>query len=205
MIEKTPCEEMDYKVGDEFIIQKDACGFVKGQAVKLYMDDGSSVPLFQGPNNLYNLCDGQEGAYLDLDSVTKVVKEEKGMKSEAFNLKTNPWFIRVANEQEYNAARDWVKENFGDYLDIGYSSDKKGLSNTKDCGETCTRAMWMGEESFNETKRHEIKLIFKTTVDSVTFPEVKTEQQKQIEELEATIVQAQTQIAQLKQQINKGE
>lgn len=39
----------------------------------------------------------------------------------------------------------------------------------------------------------------------VFFTPEKTEQQKKVEELEATIAQAQTQLAQLKQQINKGE
>lgn len=201
MKEKTPCEELGYKVGDEFIIlQKDACGFVKGQTVKLYSDDGSGAPLFQGSNNRYKLCAGQEGAYLALRFVTKVVKEGE-MKGEAFNLKTNPWLIRVTNEQEYNAARKWLDENFGYYLDTGYATYMVGLTNTDDYGEICSHVMWMNEDSLKSTERYEIKLSYKTVVDSVTFPEVKTEQQKQIEELEKTTLLAQQQIETLK----KGE
>lgn len=58
--------------------------------------------------------------------------------------------------------------------------------------------MWMAEQSLKTTERYEIKLEFKAVVDSVTFPEVKTEQQKQIEELEKTILLAQQQIEELK-------
>ena len=192
----TPCQKLGYKVGDNFIVQEDCSGFVKGQIIKLYEDDDSECPLFQGSNERYNLCGDTEGAYLSLDSVTKLVKEEK--EEMQFDMKKEPWFIRVTNDQEFNAACDWVEENFGDYLETEYSSNKQGLTNTDDFGEICTHVMWMGEHSFNQTERHEIKVTFKTVIDSVTFPEVKTEQQKQIEELEKTIFLAKQQIEELK-------
>lgn len=202
MKEKTPCEEMGYKVGDEFIVQEDACGFVKGQVIKLYRDDGSGCPLFQGINSWYNLCDGQEGAYFDLDCVVKLVKEEKEemqFDMKGFDLKTNPWFIRVNNEQEYNAARDWVKSRG---LDFKYSGDYfKGLaaiSNHLYSDGRIDDYIYRCDVEDDLSEYQEIKVTFKTVVDSVTLPEVKTEQQKQIEELEKTILLAQQQIEELK-------
>lgn len=52
-------------------------------------------------------------------------------------------------------------------------------------------------KSFNPKDENYYKLIWKR--------EEKSSEQKKVEELEATIAQAQTQLAQLKQQINKGE
>lgn len=132
----------------------------------------------------------------------QLVQEKEDMQ---FDMHKQPWFIRVNNKEEYNAASEWLYENFGNYANTGYASYIVGLTNTDNSGEIHPRVMWMGEDSLEATERYEIKLSYKTVVDSVTFPEMKTEQQKKIEELEATIAQAQAQLAQLKQQINKGE
>lgn len=192
----TPCEELGYKVGDEFIIQEDSCGFVKGQTVKLYKDDGTTCPLFEGSNSKYELCGDHEGAYFDLDCVVKLVKEEK--EEMQFDMHSHPWYIRVANEQEYNAARDWVKSKGFDFI----YSDSYYLG----CAGICHDSkdddrVYRLDEQEDVDSHSEIKLTFKTVIDSVTFPEVKTEQQKQIEEPEKTILRAQQQIEELK----KGE
>jgi hypothetical protein len=47
--------------------------------------------------------------------------------------------------------------------------------------------------------RKEIKLTFKTVIDSVIFPEVETEQEKKLKELEETIKKAQDQIKELQE------
>ena len=116
-------------------------------------------------------------------------------KEQMFDMKKEPWFIRVENEQEFNAARKWLDENFGYYLDTEYMTYIVGLSNTDDFGGICSYVMWMAEHSLKTTERYETKLEFKAVVDSVTLPEVKTEQQRQIEELEKTILLAQQQIS----------
>lgn len=192
----TPCEELGYKVGDEFIIQEDSCGFVKGQTVKLYQDDGSNCPLFQGINSRYNLCDGQEGTYFNLDCVVKLVKEEK--EEMQFDMSKEPWFIRYSNKEEFKLVDEWVKENYGDSLGVFYQNTM-AMTNIDQSGIIRGNVMWLNEEHIKSgPERHEIKLTFKTVIDSVTFPEVKTEQQKQIEELEKTILLAQQQIEELK-------
>ena len=193
----TPCQKLGYKVGDEFIIQKETCGFVKGQTVELYEDDGTNEPLFRGDNMCYNHCDGREGAYFDLDLVIKVVKEEK--EEMQFDMKKEPWYIRVANEQEYELVQNWLLENYGTNCVAEYSREFKYLTNTYSGGHV--NKSWVMYGSGNKPERQEIKLTFKTVIDSVTFPEVKTEQQKQIEELEKTILLAKQQIETLK----KGE
>lgn len=198
----TPCKDLGYKVGDEFIIQEHAYGFVKGQTVKLYEDDGTSQPLFEGSNLKYKHCSGQEGAYYPLDSVTKIVKEEKEeMKFDmnSFDLKTNPWWIAVRNREEYELVQNWLLENYGTKCIAEYSREFKYLTNTG-CGGRVEKS-WVMHGSADKPEHQEIKLNFKTVVDSVTFPEVKTEQQKQIEELEKTILLAKQQIETLK----KGE
>lgn len=120
--------------------------------------------------------------------------QEKEMFDTNFDMKSQPWFIRVTNEQEYNAARKWLFENFGHYLDTGYASYMVGLSNTDDCGEICSYVMWMAEHALKTTEHYEIELSYKTVVDSVQYPQVETEQQKKVRELQETIEKAQKQI-----------
>lgn len=73
-----------YKVGDKFIVLKTTEGFTKGQTVRLYKDDGTSIPLFEGANTRFALCGGGDsGAFLSLNYVKPFkesnTKEEKKM------------------------------------------------------------------------------------------------------------------------------
>lgn len=70
----TPCEEMGYKVGDEFTVLESAEGFTAGQTIELNRDDGTDMPMFKGRNTLYTLADAwtASGAYLDLGYVQKI-------------------------------------------------------------------------------------------------------------------------------------
>ena len=192
----TPCQELGYKVGDKFEVLKSVCGFTKGRTITLYRDDGSDCPLFEGENSNHATCDGAEGAYMSLEDV-KPLKEK-----EMFFLKTNPWYIRVTNEAEYNAANDWLEENFGRKVTVCYGGDYVvGLTNTNDIGDIHNIIMWMDESSIDSTPRHEIKLTFKTVVDSVEYPAVKSteeiEREKKIKELKETIALAQKQLDEL--------
>lgn len=56
----TPCEELGYKVGDEFRVIGDHYLFSKGASIKLQRDDGSRCPFFADGDNrgiAVYLCD----------------------------------------------------------------------------------------------------------------------------------------------------
>ena len=132
------------------------------------------------------------------ESDLELVKEEEEVK---FDMKKEPWFVRYSNEEEFKLIDEWVKENYGDSLGMFYQN-AVAMTNINQDGFIPGNIMWLNEDHINSGPvRHEIKFTFKTVIDSVTFPEVKTEQQKQIEELEKTISLAKQQIEQLK----KGE
>lgn len=128
------------------------------------------------------------------------VKEEK--EEMQFDMKKEPWYIRVANEQEFNAACDWVKSKGLDFKYSGnYFKGLTAISNYMASDGSIYEYIHRRDVEDDLSEYKEIKLTFKTVIDSVTFPEVKTEQQKQIEELEKTILLAKQQIETLK----KGE
>lgn len=68
----TPCEELGYKVGDEFVLKQDMHGVEKGQVITLFMDDGTDHPLFKADPCKYDNADGLPGAYFLLKWVSKV-------------------------------------------------------------------------------------------------------------------------------------
>ena len=119
-------------------------------------------------------------------------------KEQVFNIKTNPWFIRVNSKEEFEAAKKWLDENFGNYLDTGYETYIVGLSNTDDSGTIQPRVVWMDKNSLKATERYEIKLNFKAVVDSVEYPVIKSERDLKIEELEQSIKEAQERLNELK-------
>lgn len=58
----------DLKVGDKVELLGDYCGFKKGQVVELYKLGNDEMHLFKGPNDVFSLCDGAQGAYLERGS-----------------------------------------------------------------------------------------------------------------------------------------
>lgn len=158
-----------------------------------------------GHNQYGGYCMGhdfRDGIYECDIELVKEGKEEMQFDMKGFDLKTTPWFIRVANEQEFNAARDWV-ESLGFKFEYGnkYERGIVAISNYLNSRGEVEPIIHRNRVEDDQSEYHEIKLNFKTVIDSITFPEVKTEQQKQIEELEKTILLAQQQIETLK----KGE
>lgn len=115
-----------------------------------------------------------------------------------FNLKTSPWFIRVNNKEEFNTINEWLEVNFGARLLSVYSKYLNYLTNTEANGFVVNRVMWSTEKS-KGTKEIKLSIKTKTTIDSVEYPEVKTQQEVDIEELEATIELAKQQILKLKE------
>lgn len=127
----------------------------------------------------------------------EIVQEKEQMKSEAFNLKKNPWYITFSNEEEFNLIQEWLKsnglsarysENYdpgADCLTLSRSAIASYIRDSVVCAKGCGAK--------------EIKLTFKTVVDSVEYPCVKSERDLKIEELQATIEKAKQQIEQLKE------
>lgn len=132
----------------------------------------------------------------------EIVQEKEQMKSEAFNLKKNPWFIRVNNKEESVATQEWLFSNgfkwIGNNPSIVRYADSKIICNVFIDGSLSPNLLKTDYIEEIHSSAQEIKLTFKTVVDSVHYPIVKSEQQLKIEELQATIEKAQQQIEQLK-------
>lgn len=102
--------------------------------------------------------------------------------SEMFDLKKNPWYIKVNSQEQFNAVQEWLLDNFGDKFAYGY---EKGmcLSNTNYSGERLNNIAWYIDEPKGRDLL-KIKFTYKTTVDKVEWPVVESETQKKLRELE---------------------
>ena len=117
-----------------------------------------------------------------------------------FDLHSNPWYIRVENEEQFNLANEWLKENFGSRLELEYYTYIKFLTNTTYRGEVRNDLVMWNDFFSAVCSFHEIKFNYKTTIISVECPVVQapeTEQQKRIRELKDTIEFASKQLEEL--------
>ena len=122
----------------------------------------------------------------------KLIKEKN-----MFDVKKEAWFIRVNNEQEWNAANDWLEENYGDDIKCRYVGKATYLTNTRTDGDVNTYVMWGGLPP----SAKEIKLSYKLVVDSAILPETKSQAQKDLEVLQEQIEGLQKQAEKLKESI----
>jgi hypothetical protein len=114
-------------------------------------------------------------------------------------MKTQPWFIRFSSVEEAALVDEWLEENFGSTLNL-YSNNIIGVTNTDNDGNASNDYLyWVDESALTKTKRHEIKLNFKTIIDSVEWPSFRSEKDLKIEELEKTIAEAQKKLQELKE------
>jgi len=127
----------------------------------------------------------------------EIMKEVKSNTS-AFDMKKEAWFIPYHCHEQFLAIKDWLifekglDWSFGDRWQLFASA----LTNLKSNGEITTNVVWSTRPDNSPAK--EIKLSFKTIIDSVEYPVVETDQQKQIRELEQTIAKASEQIKALR-------
>jgi hypothetical protein len=143
-----------------------------------------------------NMLDAKGGTICYYDAFELIKEETKQM----FNIKTDPWFIRVNSEQEFKIIQDWLQENYGCCLPLSYSVEFEYLTNTLWTGQVEDAFIMYGQgDPLGTVSRKEIKLTFKTTVNSVEYPEVNSPQQIQIEALQETISKAAMQIKLLKE------
>lgn len=124
------------------------------------------------------------------------IEEPKQM----FNIKTDPWFIRINSEQEFNVIQDWLEENYGCSLITSYNPAIEYLTNTSCTGQSEEAFVMHGRGNPLKTpSRKEIKLTFKTTIDSVQYPEMETEQQIKMKQLQETIDRAARELKELRE------
>lgn len=151
-------------------------------------------------DNVLLVTEGPYKNYKIYSGDFELVEEEKQISTE-FNLHTMPWYIRVNNKAECEAAQLWLFEQGIDWFDnkkLLRRVDTKFLTNVS-CDKNVARLLWSDSEPPKGVE--EIILTFKTVIASVEFPivnSVVTEQQKQIKALEETIQKAAEQIALLK-------
>lgn len=134
-------------------------------------------------------------AYQELHNPVNKDKENKMTKK--FDMKTMPWFIR-ANEHNFAAVQSWLVENYGKLLPFS-AFTVNVLTNMNSQGVVEDRVMWSNNaECCLKHNCFEIKLTFKTVVESVEWPNVISEEDKKIEQLEESIRKAQEQLEELK-------
>lgn len=117
-----------------------------------------------------------------------------------FDIKTMPWFIRMDNltSSQRLAVGEWLLQFFYSVPNIEHADYYTNIGNGSSMGKD---SIYWGYWGKSFSKRNplvkEIKLNFKCVVDSVIYPEVESEAEKQIQELKDTISKAQQQIEEL--------
>lgn len=108
--------------------------------------------------------------------------------SSEFDMVNNPWFIRVSNQKEYELAKEFVKsKGFKFSFGEDYTDSSKTITNRDDLNKVLCKGLEYvirSERVFFDKDRYEIKLNFKTTIDSIEYPEVKSAEELEIEQIE---------------------
>ena len=168
-----------YKIGSEFTIRSDS--FVDRT------DDEVCYLVEEFSNNKIWI----QGNHFEL------IKEEP---KQMFNIKTDPWFIRVNSEEEFEVIQDWLEENYGCSLITSYNPAIEYLTNTSCTGQTEEAFVMHGAgDPLKKKTRKEIKLTFKTTIYSVEYPVVETEQEIKMKQLQETIDKAARELKELRE------
>lgn len=126
-----------------------------------------------------------------------------------FDLKTQPWFIVTNSKEEYRSIQEWLFSQELVWCDGEtkvQTAEAKYITNCwmEDGVPMVNRKGFMhGVGGNSRPAEIEIFISYETkkTVYAVQFPEVESQQQKDIRALEATIAMAQEQIQKLKQEI----
>jgi len=188
---------LKYKVGDIVTLNSKVYGDLQG-----YFRPGVQVKIENLYDNFPCPSDNHYTARLVSNS-GKVwrIKDFEIEEKQMFNIKTDPWFIRVNSEQEFEVIQDWLEENYGEKLRANYGTHMKWLTNTQCDGYINSKLLVMHGRGhpLETTSRKEIKLTFKTIIDSVTFPEVESEQQVKMKQLQETIDKAARELKELRE------
>lgn len=121
-----------------------------------------------------------------------------------FNMKNDPWFIRVHNAEEAEEVRRWLDENcevkFGSSplnIDLVNKYSFVGFTNTYNHLSEPNKYLMFGNLEVPGV-RSEIKITFKKVVDRVDYPVIECLTRKRIRELEAQQQKIADEISKLK-------
>lgn len=183
------------KMGFDFLPDAEILEDRNGEKNKVYLTNS----LYFADKKVY--WGREDGAYTRPypDATKQILGEENVFNMKAFNMKTQPWFIRINSQEEFDVVDKWLLDNHGVSLDCRWNGGHMvGLTNTTDSGHAYEdHIMWYGSDDIGNI-REEIKFSFKTVIDSVEFPEVVSEEQKEIERLTKIIEEAQQSLNKLK-------
>lgn len=116
--------------------------------------------------------------------------ENRRNKMKEYDMKTNPWFIRINDEEEHAAVVEFLKEKgyADDEFIPSYNSNIRALTNAYSDGSWVgSKLMWSDSAGDRyDDVRKEIVVKFKSTlsIDSVVYPDVESPTQQKMRELE---------------------
>lgn len=130
--------------------------------------------------------------------------ENRRNKMKEYDMKTNPWFIRINDEEEHAAVVEFLKEK--GYDDIAsYRSGINALTNACSDGSGIDGdVMWSSVAGkYLDDVRKEIVVNFKSTlsVDKVVYPDVESPTQQKMRELEEQQRKIADEIAKLRESL----
>jgi len=116
-----------------------------------------------------------------------------------FSLEKNDWHIKIENEEQYVAARSWLlNRGFRAMYNADWSPGLKQID------YSWTDEAWIrlyeGEDGSNKP---EVKFRFKTAIEHVEYPQVKTESQLQLEAVMSKLSELQTNAAELQKEAQR--
>lgn len=122
-----------------------------------------------------------------------------------FDLTTTPWIIYIKSETQFYAAEEWLKTNFGKSLGMSYYDYMIGLTNTDCYGDVHNKVMYLAKGSDDSANRFEIKMTYQTTTEivNVEYTEIKSESEKQLDNVMAKLAELQKEAEQLQETIKK--
>lgn len=155
------------------------------------------------PDDSYEITEVRESFYFcgHSRSFSKIYEGyfELVKKNEMFDMKKNPWYIKVNSKEQFDAVQEWLLKNFGAKFEHGYE-EGMCLSNTDFAGEQLNKVVWYANEPKGRNLL-EIKFTFKTTIENVHFPVVQNEAQKKLRELEEQQRKLTDEIAKIRQSL----
>lgn len=182
-------------------------GFKVGDKVK-YVNAGGNFHIKD--DNVYTV--------LSSDNYQVLLKEVPGIayhnerfklieEKQMFDMKKEKWFIRTPTPEISDAVIEWLKKEqnlkLHNLLDPKTPIEKYGTEaclcgdeTVKEFGVTYSESSFFEEDGWKE-----IKLTFKTVVDTVEYPSAETQAQKDLKELEQQIAKLSEQAAKLRESV----
>lgn len=126
-------------------------------------------PFVDDYHDTYN----ENGMYVSGGSAWDLVEEVI-----IFDMKTQPWFIRV-NADNFNFVKDWVNSK-GFVVSFSFDTDTMTYITNADVYREISHCSAMYGATDIENRAKEIKLNLKTILESVEYPEVDKEEAERI-------------------------